>query len=121
MLFRSENILGDFISKNVHNTLVIKDNKIVGEPKQALHMRAEVEENLIWVSTSAIKDHLKLIKLSTSWFEERLTKTGILICKEKKKMASGWKSGLGQTNVQAYKLRMPLSHLFKDEAEQQAA
>ena len=118
---RAENILGDFISKNVHNTLVIKDNKIVGEPKQALHMRAEVEENLIWVSTSAIKDHLKLIKLSTSWFEERLTKTGILVCKEKKKMASGWKSGLGQTNVQAYKLRMPLSHLFKDEAEQQAA
>ena len=119
---RAENILGDFISKNVHNTLVIKDHKIVGEPKMGLYIRAEVDENLIWISSSAIKDHLKSMRLSTSWFEERLKKNGMLICKEKKQMAAGWKSGLGQTNIQAYRLKMSLEHLFKDEkAEQQAA
>ena len=112
---RAENILGDFIAKNVHNALVIKDHKIVGEPRQVLFMRAEVEENMLWISTSAMKDHLKNMKLSTSWFEERLVKSGILLRKEKKQMAAGWKSGLGQTNIQAYKLQMRLGHLFKDE------
>ena len=116
---RAENILGDFISKNIQNALVIKDFKVVIEPKQALNIRAEVDEGEMWISTAAMKEFLKLQRLSTSWFEEQLHKRGMLKCKERKQMAAGWKSGLGHTNMQAYRLNMKIDHLFKhDETEQ---
>lgn len=115
---RAENILGDFIGKNIQNALVLKDFKVVIEPKQALNIRAEVDEGEMWISTSAMKEYLKLQKLSVSWFEEQLTKRGMLKCKERKQMAAGWKSGLGHTNMQAYKLNMKIDHLFNHEQEQ---
>ena len=65
----------------------------------------------------SMKEYLKLQRLSASWFEEQLTKRGMLKCKERKQMAAGWKSGLGHTNMQAYKLNMKIDHLFKHEQE----
>lgn len=115
---RAENILGDFISKNIQNALVLKDFKVVIEPKQALNIRAEVDEGEMWISTAAMKEFLKLQRLSVSWFEEQLHKRGMLKCKERKQMAAGWKSGLGHTNMQAYRLNMKIDHLFKHDEEQ---
>lgn len=114
-LTRAENILGDFIAKNIQNALVIKDHKVTLEPRNALNIRAEVDESEMWISTAAMKDYLKEMKLSASWFEEQLSKYAILKCKERKQMAAGWKTGLGHTNMQAYKLNMKIDHLFREE------
>ena len=115
---QAENILGDFIGKNIQNALVIKDFKVVIEPKQALNIRAEVDEGEMWISTAAMKEYLKTQRLSASWFEEQLHKRGMLKCKERKQMAAGWKSGFGHTNMQAYKINMKIDHLFKYDEEQ---
>jgi hypothetical protein len=87
------------------------------DPKQALYIRAEVDENTMWVSSAAMKEYLKTVKLGTTWFESELTRKGILKHKDRKQMASGWKSAFGSTNIQAYRIVMDISHLFQDEQE----
>ena len=114
---KAESVLGDFINKNIQNTLVIRDGRVVADPKQALYIRAEVDENTIWVSSAAMKEYLKTVKLGTTWFESELTRKGILKHKDRKQMASGWKSAFGSTNIQAYRIVMDISHLFQDEQE----
>jgi len=112
---KAESVLGDFINKNIQNALVFRDGRHVMEPRNALNITADVDEGVIWLSTSAVKEYLKLHKLSPTWFENELEKRGILKEKSRKQMAAGWKAAFGSTNVQAYKVVMDVSQIFKDE------
>jgi hypothetical protein len=114
---KAESVLGDFINKNIQNTLVIRDGRVALEPRQALYIRAEVDEGVMWISSAAVKEYLKTVKLGTAWFESELSRKGILKNKDRKQMASGWKSAFGSTNIQAYRVVMDISHLFQDEQE----
>jgi hypothetical protein len=107
-----EDILGDFINKYIQCALVIKDGRTSTEPKQALYIRAEVDEGKIYISTSAMKTYLKDIKLGVREFESNLTRRGTLKSKIRKQMASGWKDAFGTTNIQAYEIEMDMTHLF---------
>ena len=112
---KAESMLGDFINRNIKNALIMRDNKWVSEPNLALYITANVDDNVMWISCSAIKDYLKLQRLAPKWFETELEKQGILKEKVKKQMAAGWKTAFGSTNVYAYRIEMPIEHLFKDE------
>jgi hypothetical protein len=107
--------LGDFINKNIQSCLVVRDGKVTTEPRGPLLVRAEVDNGLIYVSTSAMKQYLKEIKMDIKQFESRLSTAGILKDKVRKQMASGWRDALGSTNVQAYEITMDVSHLFQNE------
>ena len=109
--------LGDFINKNIQSCLVVRDGKVTVEPRGPLLVRAEVDNGLIYVSTSAMKQYLKDIKMDIRQFETRLTSAGILKEKVRKQMAAGWRDALGSTNVQAYEITMDVSHLFNNEQE----
>jgi len=112
---KAESMLGDFINRNIKNALIMRDNKWVSEPNLALYITANVDDNVMWISCSAIKDYLKLQRLAPKWFETELEKQGILKEKVKKQMAAGWKTAFGSTNVYAYRIEMPIQHLFNDE------
>ena len=107
--------LGDFINKNIQSCLVVREGKVTTEPRGPLLVRAEVDNGLIYVSTSAMKQYLKDIKMDIKQFETRLSSAGILRDKVRKQMAAGWRDALGSTNVQAYEITMDVSHLFQDE------
>ena len=109
--------LGDFINKNIQSCLVVREGKVTTEPRGPLLVRAEVDNGLIYVSTSAMKQYLKDIKMDIKQFETRLSKAGILRDKVRKQMAAGWRDALGSTNVQAYEIAMDVSHLFQNEQE----
>jgi hypothetical protein len=113
---KAESMLGDFINRNIKNALIMRDNKWVSEPHLALYITANVDENVMWISCSAVKDYLKLQRLAPKWFETELQKQGILKEKVKKQMAAGWKTAFGSTNVYAYRIEMPIAHLFNDES-----
>lgn len=108
-------VVGDFINKNIQNCLVVREGKVTTEPRNSLYVRAEVDSGLIYISSSAMKDYLKDIRMDVKHFESRLRANGILQNKIKKQMAAGWKDAFGSTNVNAYELRMDVSHLFKNE------
>jgi hypothetical protein len=108
-------VVGDFINKNIQSCLVLREGKVTTEPRNSLFIRAEVDNGLIYISTSAMKEYLKNIRMDTKHFENRLKSNGILQAKIKKQMAAGWKDAFGSTNVNAYELRMDVSHIFKNE------
>lgn len=110
-------ILGDFINKNIQNCLVVKDGKVVMEPRNALYIRAEVDTGMIYIATMPIKTYLREIKADTRQFEKRLMTENILMGKVRKQMAAGWKAALGAHNVQAYQISMDISHLFDEQEE----
>jgi hypothetical protein len=112
-----EDVLGDFINKNIQNMLVVNNGKVSTAPRGPLYIRAEVEESTIFVSTSALKAYLHEIKLGIKEFETRLTDAGILKGKLRKQMAAGWSDAVGSTNVQAYAFETDLTHLIKPEQE----
>jgi len=112
---KAESVLGDFINKNIQNALVFRNGKHVMEPRNALSITADVDEGVIWLSTSAVKEYLRNNKLSPTWFEGELERRGILKEKSRKQMAAGWKAAFGSTNVQAYKIVMDISQIFKDD------
>ena len=89
-------LLGDFINKNIQNCLVLKDGKVVMEPRQGLYVRAEVDTSTIYISSSELKKYLREAKVDTRQFEKRLTLEGVLIGKVRKQMAAGWKAALGE-------------------------
>jgi len=93
------------------------DGKVTTEPRQALYVRAEVDEGTVWVSTSALKAYFKDVRIGLRDFENAIEKRGILRSKGRKQMAAGWRDALGSTNVQAYEIMMDVSHLFQDEQE----
>jgi hypothetical protein len=110
-------LLGDFINRNIQNCLVLKDNKVVMEPRQALYVRAEVDTSTIYVSTTPLKQFLREAKVDVRQFEKHLTNEGILMGKVRKQMAAGWKAALGAHNVQAYQITMDISHIFHEQEE----
>ena len=110
-------IVGDFINKNIQNCLVLREGKVTTEPRQSLFIRAEVDSGLIYISSSAMKDYLRSIKMDIRNFETRLRGAGVLQGKIKKQMATGWKDAFGSTNVNAYELKMDVSHLFNGQAD----
>ena len=114
---KAESVLGDFINKNIQNALVFRNGKHVMEPRNALSITADVDEGVIWLSTSAVKEYLRQNKLSPTWFEGELERRGILKEKSRKQMAAGWKAAFGSTNVQAYKVVMDISQIFKDDED----
>lgn len=109
-------IVGDFINKNIQNCLVLRDGKVMAEPRQSLFVRAEVDTGLIYISSSALKEYLKFIRMDVRNFETKLKASGIMQNKIKKQMAAGWKDAFGSTNVNAYELKMDISHLFNEQA-----
>jgi len=116
-----EDVLGDFINKNIQNMLVVNNGKVSTAPRGPLYIRAEVEESTIFVSTSALKAYLHEIKLGIKEFETKLTDAGVMKGKLRKQMAAGWSDAVGSTNVQAYAFETDLTHLItpKQENEQE--
>lgn len=110
-----EDVLGDFINKNVQNMLVIRDQKATVTPRGPLVIRAEVDTGTIYISTSAMKQFLHEIRLGIKDFEGRMSKAGVLQGRVRKQMAAGWNEAIGSTNVQAYVIRSDISHLFPTE------
>ena len=109
-----EDILGDFINKNVQNILVVRDHKTTVTPRGPLYVRAEVDTGLIYVSTSALKQYLHEVRLGIKDFEARMTHAGMLKGRVRKQMAAGWNDAIGSTNVQAYMIATDISHLFPE-------
>lgn len=108
-------VVGDFINRNIQNCLVVRDGKVTTEPRQALFVRAEVDTGMIYISTSAMKDYLKTLRMDVRTFESKMRASGILKNKIKKQMAAGWKDAFGSTNVNVYEFKTDMSFLFDEQ------
>jgi hypothetical protein len=111
------NLLSEFLNANIGNTLVIKDQKVVHEPRNALVARCCSDECLIQVSKAQFDDMLNKKSISTSEFEAAMKKSGTLIDIKVGRLAKGWKSAPSNSPARLYWFRSTLTPDLLDAAD----
>lgn len=100
-----DSILGDFINSSLGKVLVIKNDKVVMEPKGAIVARIETDKDLLQVSKAEIRKFLTERQVSTREFEHDMRSRGILFDEKKGRLTSGWKSGVSASPAYLYWLK----------------
>jgi hypothetical protein len=95
-------LLGEFMNKYQTGMLAIKDNKIHMEPRTSLVGRAELNENMVYISKPEFRKFLNEKQISSREFEFEMKEKGILKVTKKKKLGAGWKEAMSSHNVEVY-------------------
>ena len=112
-----KSILGEFINKNQHNFLVMKDGRVTSEPRMELVGRAEVDEGMRYISKTIFKQFLAERQVSVREFEFAMQKENILTFNSKKRLASGWKAGTNGPGIYVYGFKTDPKELIDESAE----
>ena len=113
-------LLGEFMNKYQTGMLAIKDNKIHMEPRTSLVGRAELNENMVYISKPEFRKFLNEKQISSREFEFEMKEKGILKVTKKKKLGAGWKEAMSSHNVEVYGFETQIPDewlLSKDEDE----
>lgn len=97
-----EAVVGDFISKNINNTLVIHNGQAVSEPRGSLIIRADVDTSTLYLSSSEFNTYLANLKLSRREFIRDMALAGAKVEYKKQRMTANWKSAVSVININTY-------------------
>jgi hypothetical protein len=97
-----ESLIGEFINNHQTGILAFKDNKIAMEPRTSLVIRAEADNNIIFIAKPEFRKFLIEKQVSTREFLYQMKQAGIEVTEKRKKMGSGWKDATSVVNVEAY-------------------
>ena len=86
-----ETLLGDFLNENLGSLLVIKEEKVVMEPRFSLVGRICSDDLQIAVSKSVLDKWLNKRNVSAREFEVNMKEKGLLETVKVGRLASGWK------------------------------
>ena len=104
-------LVGEFIMKNQTGMLAFNKGTLEMEPRTALMIRAELDNNLMFISKPDFRKFLSENMVSSREIVNELNKIGIQVTEVKKRMGSGWKDAAASTPVMAY--RFPLDSFDK--------
>jgi hypothetical protein len=110
-------LLGDFINKNMGNTLVLKDGKVTMEPRGQLVARIVSEEGLLQVSKTEFKKFLAERQVSLREFEFDMREKKILVDDKKGRLTTGWKSAIAVDPAYLYWFKTQIPGEWFDESK----
>jgi hypothetical protein len=112
-------VLTDYINKYLPNVLVIKEGKVVMEPRGSIVARIDTDKSLLQVSKSAFKAYLTEKNISYREFEKDMQDRKILDPDHKKgRLVSGWKNAVAIDPTYLYWFKTPIpTEWLADEAE----
>tara|TARA_R100001369_G_scaffold73851_1_gene102487 strand:- start:2025 stop:4868 length:2844 start_codon:yes stop_codon:yes gene_type:complete len=98
-----QSLIGEFLHLNNSNTLIINGGHVTTEPRNTLVVRLDLDKKELCLSKPAFRKFLTEENNVTpkQWLFQ-MAQTGVKIVEKKKKMASNWKPGIDQFNVEAY-------------------
>ena len=98
-----QSLIGEFLHLNNSNTLIINGGHVTTEPRNTLVVRLDMDKKELCLSKPAFRKFLTEENNVTpkQWLFQ-MAQTGVKIVEKKKKMASNWKPGIDQFNVEAY-------------------
>ena len=97
-----ESILAEYINRNINGILSFKEDKLNQEPRGPLVIRAEIDDNKMYISKPDFRKFLFESQISTKEFLYNMKQKGINIEVKRKKLGAGWKDATGAVNVEAY-------------------
>lgn len=111
-----DSLLGDFMNKNINNTLSICDGKVIQEPRNQLVARVSVEEHITQVSKTEFSKYLNERNVSMREFEIAMKEKGLLLDSKVGRLTTGWKNAPRSTpcTLLYFKTVIPVEELFDD-------
>jgi hypothetical protein len=94
-------LLGEFQNKFYNGTLFIQNGRVIREPKGPLVARAEVDTDLLWISSREIRKFLSELQANSRMFFHVLREAGILVDEGKTRLSTGWPGMSHMQPVQA--------------------
>jgi hypothetical protein len=110
-------ILADYINKYLPNVLVIKEGKVVMEPRGGIVARVDTDKSLLQVSKTAFKHYLTENNISYREFEKEMQDIKVLDPNHKKgRLTTGWKSAVATdpTYLYWFKTQIPVEWAVDD-------
>lgn len=98
----SGSILADFMHQYQQNVLILDNGRLISEPRGPLVCRIEVSENMQYVSTNAFEKYLGERHISRGDFEKSAKTDGLLVGRTKRRLSTGWKSGMTTPPIALY-------------------
>jgi hypothetical protein len=111
-----QSVLGDFINKNLGNTLALKGGIVSMEPRGQIVARISSDDGLLQVSKSELKKFLAERQISPREFEFDMKERGILIDTKKGRLTTGWKSAISSDPAYLYWFKTPIPEEWIDAA-----
>lgn len=97
-----EQLVGEFIVQNQSGMLSIKENNVEMEPRGPLIIRAEIDNNRVFISKPEFRKHLAEHMISSRELIFELKQKGIEVTENKKRMGSGWKEATSMVPIMTY-------------------
>ncbi len=110
-------ILADYINKYLPNVLVIKEGKVVMEPRGGIVARIDSDKSLLQVSKAAFKQYLGEKNINSREFEKEMQDAKILDPNHKKgRLTTGWKTAVSPdpTYLYWFKTQIPAEWVADD-------
>ena len=107
-------LVGEFINSHQTGILALEEGKISMEPRSPLVIRAEMDNNIVFISRPEFRKFLSENMVSSREFTHELGKLGTEVKEVKKRLGAGWKGATGSIIVIAYALKLDK---FKDALE----
>ena len=98
-----QSLIGEFLHLNNSNTLIISGGHTTTEPRHTLVVRLDMDKGELCLNKSIFRKFLTEENNVTpkQWLFQ-MAQTGAKITEKRKRMASGWKTGIDQFNIDAY-------------------
>jgi len=97
-----ETLLGDFLNENLGSLLVIKEGKVVMEPRFSIVGRLSSDDGTIAISKSVFDKWLNKRNVSSREFEVNMKEKGMLQTVKVGRLATGWKHAPSNTSCTNY-------------------
>jgi hypothetical protein len=114
-----ESILGEFINANIGGTLSILNDKVISQPSpnKHLYVRADFDEEKVYISTTAFDKYLAENNISEKEFVFAMKNKGIFLERKRHRLATGWRGAASEYNVRAYVFKYAAPEELKQQVE----
>lgn len=119
-----EGLVAEYVMKNHSGLLIMDDSKVISDPKAALIGRIDVGSQTQYIARTPFNKYLADLQVSPDDFVHVMRSRGLLLDTEsgdkKRRLDTGWKSGLKLPSVRVYTLKTEIPEDFFDGSKQQS-
>jgi hypothetical protein len=113
-----ESLLGEFQNNNIGGAFILDGDRIIDYPRNKLVTRIEMDKQMLFVSTSAIREYFKPLQIDIHKFIAHMESKKILIYKGKRRLTDGWAGRSTSSPISVLGFNYPLPPDFVEKLKE---
>lgn len=103
-----ESLLGEFQNSNINGAFILDGDRVIDYPRHKLVVRIEMDRQMLFVSTSALREYFKPMQVDLHKFVSHMESKKILIYKGKRRLTDGWAGRSTTSPISVFGFNYPL-------------